>query len=195
MNANRLWKGQLIVAAVLGGLAAVALIENFRATATAQAQAAPAVPHVIGGTPEETGKYLVLVAGCNDCHTPGYMEKGRAVPEELWLTGMPVGFKGPWGTTYPSNLRVFTAKYKSADEFVQVLRARNTRPPMPWESLHAMSDPDLRSLYAYIKSLPVTGTPAPDYLSPGTDPKTPYIPFTPVMPVPQRRGRLSHPVA
>jgi hypothetical protein len=182
---NGFWTGHVVVAAVLGGLAAGMLVEDLRApVAQAETQAPPAGGmYVAGRTPQEAGKYLVLVAGCNDCHTPGYMEQGRKVPEELWLTGMPVGFRGPWGTTYPGNLRLFTAKYASADDFVKVLRARSTRPPMPWESLHAMSDQDLKSIFSYIKSLPLNGAAAPEYVAPGTDPKTPYIPFAPVMPV------------
>ena len=46
------------------------------------------------------------VASCNDCHTPGYMQKGGAVPVGEWLTGTPVGYQGPWGTTYAANLRL-----------------------------------------------------------------------------------------
>ncbi|MDD3446398.1 MAG: hypothetical protein PHS60_13360, partial [Zavarzinia sp.] len=52
------------------------------------------------------GRYLVQVAGCNDCHTPGYGPAGGAVDESLWLTGDGLGFQGPWGTTYPTNLRL-----------------------------------------------------------------------------------------
>ena len=53
----------------------------------------------------ERGHYLLVVAGCNDCHTPGWPESGGKVKPEDWLTGSPVGFSGPWGTTYPANLR------------------------------------------------------------------------------------------
>src|SRR5688572_24082285 len=52
------------------------------------------------------GRYLITIGGCNDCHTPGYMQKGPEVPESEWLIGLPIGFQGPWGTTYPSNLRL-----------------------------------------------------------------------------------------
>lgn len=183
MKTNRFWSVRVFAVAGIAAVAAWTVATSFRFTA-AQAQSAnPAdVTYVTSKSAVDAGKYLVLVAGCNDCHPPGYMQAGRSVPEELWLTGMPVGFKGPWGTTYPSNLRLFTAKYKSADEYVQVLRARNTRPPMPWESLHAMSDQDIKAIYAYIKSLPVNGSATPDFVAPGTDPTTPYIPFTPVIP-------------
>jgi len=48
----------------------------------------------------ERGKYLVVVGGCNDCHTPNYPETAGKVPEADWLAGSAVGFQGPWGTTY-----------------------------------------------------------------------------------------------
>src|SRR5882762_5636676 len=98
--------------------------------------------------------------GCNECHTPGFMQLGMAIPESIWLTGMPVGWRGPWGTTYGSNLRVFL-KEMDANTFIAVTRARNDRPPMPWTALHAMSDDDLRSLHAYVRQLGPTGQPAP----------------------------------
>ena len=132
-------------------------------------------------TPEEAGRYLVRVGGCNDCHTPGHAEMGEKVPESLWLTGVPVGWRGPWGTTYASNLRLFIKPF-SEDDFVKVIRTRNARPPMPWTALHAMSDQDLRSIYRYIKSLGEAGQPMPQYLPPGQEPKTPYINALPVMP-------------
>lgn len=53
----------------------------------------------------ERGRYLVKIGGCNDCHTPGYLEKAGNVPEDRWLIGDSLGFNGPWGTTYPTNLR------------------------------------------------------------------------------------------
>jgi mono/diheme cytochrome c family protein len=51
------------------------------------------------------GRYIVKIAGCNDCHTPGYFQTGGKVPEKEWLVGDKLGWRGPWGTTYPSNLR------------------------------------------------------------------------------------------
>lgn len=47
------------------------------------------------------------IAGCNDCHRPGYIQTGSKVPEKQWLTGDQLGWRGPWGTTYPGNLRLF----------------------------------------------------------------------------------------
>ncbi len=52
------------------------------------------------------GRYLVSIAGCHDCHTPGYAQTGGHAPPANWLTGSPVGFQGPWGVSYPANLRL-----------------------------------------------------------------------------------------
>jgi hypothetical protein len=143
------------------------------ATAAAPAEAAQASA--------ERGRYLVRVSGCNDCRTPGCMEKGTGVPESEWLTGVPVGWKGPWGTTYASNLRLFVRDFDE-DTFVQVVRSRNSRPPMPWPNLHAMSDADLRSVFRYIRSLPAKGERMPEYVPPGREPATAYVEMAPQMP-------------
>ena len=125
------------------------------------------------------GKYLVTIGGCNDCHTPGYMEKGPAVPENQWLTGVPVGFQGPWGTTYPANLRLVV---KDMTEAQWVQHARQERmPPMPWFNLAKMTDADLQAVYAYIRSLGAPGERAPAYVAPGGKVNTPYFVFVPVV--------------
>ena len=135
-------------------------------------------------TPEDAGRFLIRVGGCNDCHTPGFAELGEKVPESLWLTGVPVGWRGPWGTTYASNLRLFIKPF-SEDDFVKVVRAANGRPPMPWTSLHAMNDQDLRAVYRYIKSLGAGGEQTPQFVPPGQEPATPYINAMPVSPQPK----------
>jgi hypothetical protein len=109
------------------------------------------------------------------------MQKGMDVPESQWLTGVPLGWKGPWGTTYASNLRLFLKDLDEAS-WVQIARTRNTRPPMPWPNLHAMSDGDLRSVYRYIRSLPVTGERTPEYVPPGQEPATAYVEMVPQTP-------------
>jgi mono/diheme cytochrome c family protein len=125
----------------------------------------------------ERGRYLSIIGGCNDCHTPGYLEKSGAVPESLWLSGSPLGFQGPWGTTYASNLRLIAAAMSEAEWLTHARAAR--RPPMPWFNVRAMSDADLGALYAYLRSLGPGGEPAPAYVPPGEHVATPYIDFVP----------------
>jgi mono/diheme cytochrome c family protein len=125
----------------------------------------------------ERGRYLSIIGGCNDCHTAGYLEKSGVVPENVWLSGSPVGFQGPWGTTYASNLRLVAASMSEAQWLAHARAAR--RPPMPWFNLRTMSDTDLRALYAYLRSLGPGGEPAPAYVPPGEHVATPYIDFVP----------------
>ncbi len=125
----------------------------------------------------ERGRYLVSIAGCNDCHTPGYPEKAGKIPESEWLTGNPVGFQGPWGTTYPANLRLVVQSMSEA-QWVEHAR-KPTRPPMPWFALRDMSDADVKALYQYVRSLGAAGGPAPAYVQPGAQPTTPFIVFVP----------------
>lgn len=112
------------------------------------------------------GKYLVKIAGCNDCHTPGYMETAGGVEEKVWLTGSPLGWQGPWGTTYPSNLRLLV-NGMTADQFMTHARSNQRRPPMPWFAVRDMTDEDVKAIYAYIKHLGPGGQPAPAYVPPG----------------------------
>jgi len=120
------------------------------------------------------GKYLVTTSGCNDCHTPGYPESGGQVPRERWLTGSPLGWQGPWGTTYPANLRL---KLAAMDEqaWMDYSASLHTRPPMPDFAIRAMSEDDRRALYRFVRSLGPAGEPAPAYLPPGTDAPVPYV--------------------
>lgn len=124
------------------------------------------------------GRYLVVIGGCNDCHTDGYLPSNGAVPESEWLKGSTVGFTGPWGTTYPANLRL-AASRMTEDQWVQMLGTRTSMPPMPWPSVAAMRDDDRRAMYRYIRSLGEPGDPAPANLPPGQEPTTPWIDFVP----------------
>jgi mono/diheme cytochrome c family protein len=122
------------------------------------------------------GKYLVQIGGCNDCHTPGYPEKGGKVPEAQWLTGDILGWRGPWGTTYATNLRLYFQDL-TEDEWVKKGKALKARPPMPWFNLRDMTTTDLRALYRYVRHLGPAGKPAPAYLPPDKMPPQPYVQF------------------
>ena len=122
----------------------------------------------------ERGRYIITISGCNDCHTPGYMESDGKVDESLWLTGDPIGWLGPWGTTYAPNLRLLMHKLDE-EQWLTLARNLKTRPPMPWFNLNQMVDDDLRSIYRYTRHLGPAGQPAPAYLPPGQRPNPPYI--------------------
>lgn len=126
----------------------------------------------------EEGARIAIIGGCHDCHTDGFaITEGQIDPEKA-LRGSPVGFQGPWGTTYPANLRITLSKL-SEDEFVEYGHSFKTRPPMPWFNVHKLTESELRSFYQYVKSLGEPGEPAPAFVEPGAAPKTPFIVFAP----------------
>lgn len=122
------------------------------------------------------GRYIARIAGCNDCHTPGYAMNDGNVDESLWLSGDSFGWRGPWGTTYGANLRLFV-KDMTEDAWVEVARTLKRKPPMPWFNLNDMKESDLRALYQFIHSLGDAGQPAPAYVPPDREPQPPYASF------------------
>jgi len=149
--------------------------------------AALTINPALAGKPElnpkmvEQGRYLVRIAGCNDCHTPGYIMNDGNVDDSLWLTGDRFGWRGPWGTTYGANLRLFVANM-TEDAWVEAARTLKRRPPMPWYNLNAMKEQDLRAVYQYIRSLGDPGQPAPAYVPPDREPAPPFATFPPPPP-------------
>lgn len=129
----------------------------------------------------ERGRYLVKTIGCNDCHTPAFGFKNGEVLEKDWLIGDQVGWKGPWGTTYPTNLRERVQNMKEV-EFIRYAKNLRTRPPMPWYAVNAMKKEDLRAMYRFIKSLGPSQNKVPHGLPPGEVPKGPYMDMTLVTP-------------
>ena len=125
------------------------------------------------------GEYMVRMGGCNDCHTPGYDQAAGDIPKEQWLVGSPLGWHGPWGTTYPANLRLKAAEMDEAG-WLKYTGELHTRPPMPDFNLRAMKEDDRRAIYRFIRSLGSGGQPAPAYMPPGSKPQPPYVDF--VMP-------------
>lgn len=138
------------------------------------------------------GRYLIGIAGCNDCHTPGYMDKAGDVPKEQWLTGNQLGFSGPWGTTYPANLRLKAADMDDV-AWLKYTAELHTRPIMPDFNLRAMTEQDRLAIFRFIKSLGPAGQPAPAYLPPGQKPQPPYMEL--VLPGPPQGAAGAAPAA
>jgi mono/diheme cytochrome c family protein len=158
-----------IAAAVTAALS-IALPAAAHAAETATQKAKPAAE----SADITRGRYLVKIAGCNDCHTAGYIMAAGKVPEKEWLLGDTLGWRGPWGTTYASNLRLYMRDLTEM-QWLHVARNKEMRPPMPWFNLRAMTDGDLSAIYRYIRHLGSAGKPAPDYLPPDREPKPPFV--------------------
>ena len=173
----------LLLAVGLGFPPAASAAETASRAVTAPQAAKPGAVAVAasaqadGAASIARGRYLVAISGCNDCHTAGYSETGGKVPQTDWLLGQPVGFRGPWGVSYPANLRL-TVQSMTEPEWLRFARVERL-PPMPWFALRDMSDDDLTSLYRFVRSLGAKGQRMPAPLSPNANVGTPYIEFTP----------------
>jgi hypothetical protein len=120
------------------------------------------------------GRALVVYGTCNDCHTTGWRDTDGAVPVSRWLTGSAVGFRGWWGTSYPTNVRL-DFQVMSVDRWIQAVRTRAGHPPMVWQDLRQLPVTDLRAIYVFVKSLGPAGAPAPAAVEPWREPKTRFV--------------------
>ncbi len=121
------------------------------------------------GSPQtERGRYMVLTGHCNNCHTAGYAQKEGNVPEKDWLLGSGLqGWRGPWGTTYASNLRL-TVPAMTEEQWVTYIKTFRPRPPMPWWSTAATTEQDVRAMparHVSVRQKPGPGGPARAALS------------------------------
>ena len=158
------WILALIACAGVGGT-------SLAAEKAAKPAAKPAVDKDV-----ERGRYLVMITGCNDCHTPNFLVNGGKTPEQERLVGGKMGWRGSWGTTYPVNLRLYFQEVLE-EQWIRLAKEIQRRPPMPYFSLNAMTDADLKAIYRYIRYLGPAGEPAPKFIPPGTQPPQPYVQF------------------
>lgn len=120
------------------------------------------------------GKYLVVFGACNDCHTPGWRDTFGNVPVSKWLIGSNVGFRGPWGTIYPANVRKRFAEI-TEDQWLAMVRTREGPAPMIWHDLRVLSLDDQRAIYRFVHSLGSAGPQTLQDVPSQVEPKTPYI--------------------
>ena len=80
------------------------------------------------------------------------------------VSGDLTAWSGPWGVSYATNLTPDTNTGMgiwTEDMFVNAMRtgrhmgtSRPILPPMPWQNYAAMTDADLKAVFAYLRSLP-----------------------------------------
>jgi mono/diheme cytochrome c family protein len=164
---------------VLVGGALAAVITGVHATA--QVRALPQPP---AGVSVERGKYLVTAQDCNGCHTPfkaGEPDMTRMLsghPQSVAVTKAPpmaagwstaindtnTAWAGPWGISFTTNLtpdRGTGIGTWTEQVFISTIRngkhsgnGRALLPPMPWKMYGQLSDDDLKSIFAYLRSIP-----------------------------------------
>ncbi|HUF46398.1 MAG TPA: hypothetical protein VMM93_01220 [Vicinamibacterales bacterium] len=106
------------------------------------------------------------------------LSKPPALPEP-WVfmgAGTNTAWAGPWGISFTANL---TSDQNSGlgvwteDLFLRAIRegkhmgtSRPILPPMPWPMYRNMTDDDLKSIFAYLKTVPPIANNVPEPLTP-----------------------------
>lgn len=105
---------------------------------------------------------------------------GSALKPGNWILMGPdvTSFVGPWGISYAANLSPDSATGIGSwteEQFMQTLRkgkhlgvdnGRPLLPPMPWENLSRLPDQELKSIFAYLQSLPAISNRVPGPVTP-----------------------------
>jgi mono/diheme cytochrome c family protein len=126
------------------------------------------------------GKYLVIIAGCSDCHTPGSL---MGKPDTArFLGGSDVSFVIPGLGAFPGrNLTPDKETGLGTWSTKQIITAMTTgvrpdgrmlAPIMPWEALSKLSKSDARAIAAYLKSLKPVKNAVPGPFGPSETPTT-----------------------
>src|SRR5689334_4993728 len=149
------------------------------AAAVALTVAAPLVPaRAADPAVVARGKYLVNIAGCNDCHTPGYFLGKPDVAR--FLGGSEVGFEIP-------GLGVFHGPNLTSDKETglggwtdgQILTAlqKGTRPDgrmlapiMPWHAFANLTPQDAQAIVTFLRSVPPVKNKVPGPFGPTEQP-------------------------
>ncbi|MCZ6730327.1 MAG: diheme cytochrome c-553 [SAR324 cluster bacterium] len=94
----------------------------------------------------------------------------------IWIgAGTNTAFAGPWGISYSANLTPHNSGIGdwSEEMFIKALRTgkhlgvgRPIMPPMPWLNYAAMTDADLKAVFAFLKSIPPIANNPPPYAPP-----------------------------
>ncbi|MDP9041733.1 MAG: cytochrome c [Bacteroidota bacterium] len=116
-------------------------------------------------TAVDSGHYLVTIASCNDCHTP---KKWLEINDTTRLLSGGVEFPLPTGGfVHSANLTpdesglaawteaTFVKKFKSYQDSGAIYKVspNSFNSLMPWSDYDSMTEKDLKSIYAYLKSI------------------------------------------
>lgn len=122
------------------------LVNNFPEPVTVS------VPQPDLSTPVKRGEYLTELATCNHCHTP--RPKGQPI------AGLEFAGGNIYGEVAATNITPDPSGISYYDEslFLEMIRtghvkARPLKRPMPWWTYRNMTDEDLKSMFAYLRTL------------------------------------------
>jgi mono/diheme cytochrome c family protein len=119
-------------------------------------------PMKMGANGPEPDRALLLAG-----HPASLVLPPAPAPQGPWVwsgAATNTAFAGPWGVSYAANLTPDPETglgIWTEDLFVKAMRtgkhwgqARPILPPMPWQNVAALSDDDIKAVFAYLKSVP-----------------------------------------
>ena len=155
----------MVAGRYLLALAATAIVASLSSAALAQDAVA-------------RGKYLAVVGGCTDCHTPGFFF-GKP-DEKRYLGGSEVGFEIPGlGVFHGPNLTPDKETGLGSWSDAEIITALTTgvrpdkrilAPIMPWKALAQLTKDDAMAIVAYLRSVPAVKNKVPGPFGPTQKP-------------------------
>jgi mono/diheme cytochrome c family protein len=142
-------------------------------------------------TQAKRGHYIVELAGCGHCHTPGHFRGKEDASRELG--GGDVGFEVPGaGTFVGPNLtpdKQTGLGTWSDQQIATAIRSgvrpdgRMLSPVMPWPEFSNLNDADLKAIIVYLRTLKPVSNQVPGPLAAGKVPTLPaWRMFNPLAP-------------
>jgi len=123
------------------------------------------------------GKYLVSIAGCTDCHTPGYFFGKPDMAR--YLGGSEVGFEIPGlGIFHGPNLTPDKDTGLGGWTDAQIAAAltegkrpdgRELAPIMPWRAFAGLAKEDVGAIVAFLRGIPAVSNKVPGPFGPKED--------------------------
>lgn len=137
------------------------------------------------------GEYLVELLGCGACHTDGALD---GVPDfDKALAGSMIGiaYRNPLGTAkpgviYPANITPDKETGIGSWSDLQIANAIRAGlgqhvgrriAVMPWQGYAKLTEEDLESIVAYLRSIKPVRHKVPDEVPPGRDAEYPFVYF------------------
>ena len=133
------------------------------------------LPRAHADSQTDRGKYLVTLAGCNDCHTPGYFFGKPDMAR--YLGGSEVAFEIPGLGAFPG--RNITPDKETGigswtkEQIVTALQqgqrpdGRTLAPIMPYHAFSYLTKEDAFAIAAFLQSVPAVKNEVPGPFKPG----------------------------
>ncbi len=144
-------------------------------------------------SPEQVmrGEYMVALLGCASCHTDGALTGNANMQRHLAGSQTGIAFTNPLkqsnpGVVYPANLTPDpeTGLGNWADDAIMQMIRVGINPDgghalsvMPWPAHAKISNADMQSIVAYLRSLPPVHHKVPANVRPGQKASAPFVHF------------------